>query len=339
MKTARKTTAIILAAGKGVRMKSHLPKVLHLLMGKPIVSYVVDACKKAKVNRILLVIGHRADLVQKTLESDYEYVEQKQQLGTGHAVMTAFQSVKNIKGDVLVLVGDAPFLTGKIIRQLIQRHQKTKAAATLMTTIIDPPPAYGRIIRDNDGKILRIVEERDATAVEKKIMEVNTSHYCFQTEKLIPLLSKLNTENDQGEYYLTDVIELLNKIGESVEALICSDPQVLKGINDRKDLSDGHQIMRNQIIEKHCANGVSFSDAASTYIEPEVKIGKDTVIHPFTSLMGKTSIGDESVIGPQVRLQDAVIGKNCHIEFSVIKNRKIEDNEVIGPFASITGEK
>ena len=183
MKTARKTTAIILAAGKGVRMKSHLPKVLHLLMGKPIVSYVVDACKKAKVNRILLVIGHRADLVQNTLGSDYEYVGQKQQLGTGHAVMTAFQSVKNIKGDVLVLVGDAPFLTGKIIRQLIQRHQKTKAAATLMTTIIDPPPAYGRIIRDDDGKILRIVEERDATAVEKKIMEVNTSHYCFQTEK------------------------------------------------------------------------------------------------------------------------------------------------------------
>lgn len=334
----RKTTAVILAAGKGTRMKSHLPKVLHPLMGRPIITYVIDACKKAKIDKIFLVIGYGADEVRETLGSHYNFVEQKQQLGTGHAVMTVNDQIKGLEGDILILAADAPFLTGKIIRKLINRHQKTHAAATLMTTIIDPPPPYGRIVRDSNGKILRIVEDRDASSNEKKITEVNTSHYCFQAEKLFPLLSKLNTANDQGEYYLTDVIELLSRNGEWIEAMICPDPNVLRGINDRKELAEAHQNMRNEIIEKHCIQGVSFIDTTSVYIEPDVKIGKDTVIHPFTNITGRSVVGENSHIGPHVKLKNAIIGKNCKIEFSVIENRRIEDDAVVGPFASISGE-
>jgi bifunctional UDP-N-acetylglucosamine pyrophosphorylase/glucosamine-1-phosphate N-acetyltransferase len=336
--SSKPVVAIILAAGKGVRMQSSLPKVLHPLMGKPIVSYVIEAVKKARVSRTILVVGHQADLVQKTLGTEYEYVEQTQQLGTGHALMTAAENLTGYKGDLLVLAGDTPFLTGQILRKLIDRHQKTNAVATLMTAIIEPPPAYGRIIRDQSGHLLRIVEERDASPDEKKITEVNTSHYCFQAKKVLPLLSSLNSQNDQGEYYLTDIIQLLAQQDDKVETLTTKDPNVLIGINSRVHLIECHQYYQKQIVRKWIQRGVTFLDPESIYIEPTVKIGQDTIIYPSTTLTGKTSIGRGCIIGPEVKLADAKIGEHCTIEFSVIIKRTIEDHATIGPFAYISGE-
>ena len=316
-------------------MKSQTPKVLHTLLGKPVVAYVIAACQKARVDRILLVVGHRSDLVRETFGPDYEYVEQTQQLGTGHALMMVSQTLKTFRGDLLVLAGDTPFLTGQILRKLIQHHKKTGAAATLMTAFIDPPPAYGRIVRDASGRILRIVEEKDASAAEKKITEVNTSHYIFKTEAVFPLLSRLSAENAQGEYYLTDIIQLLVQDSNRVETLTAHDPNVLIGINSRIDLSRAAQTLQEKITQKHMQNGVTIVHPSSVYIEPDVKIGTDTVVHPFCFLTGKTSVGKRCVIGPQVKLVDAKIGDGCAVEFSVIKRRKIENGAAIGPFASI----
>ncbi len=336
--SSKPVITVILAAGKGVRMKSRLPKVLHKLMGRPIVSYVIEASQKAKADRILLVVGHQADLVKSTLGTGYEYVEQNKQLGTGHALMMAAKNLTGFKGDLLVLAGDTPFLTGSILKKLIQRHQNTHAAATLMTAIIDPPPAYGRIVRDASGHLIRIVEERDATPDEKKITEVNTSHYCFQAAKVLPLLSALNTQNDQGEYYLTDIIQILAQQDDKVETVTTKDPNVLIGINSRAHLIECHQLYRKQIIQKWIDRGVTFLNPETDYIEPDVKIGQDTTIYPSTTLTGKTVIGKGCTIGPEVKLTDAKISENCTIEFSVIENRKIEANAVIGPFAYMTGE-
>ena len=331
--------AVILAAGKGIRMKSSLPKVLHPLLGKPMVSYVIQACQRAGIERIILVVGFRSDLVRKTLGSEYEYVEQTEQLGTGHALMMTVEVLKDFHGDILVLAGDTPFLTGHILKKLVQHHKKKKSPATMMTAIIDPPPAYGRIIRDSSGRVLRIVEDRDASIKEKKITEVNTSHYCFQSSKVFSLLSSLKRDNDQGEYYLTDVIQLLTQEGSGVEILIADDPHVLVGINSRADLDNAYRILQQKMIQKLLANGVTIVDPSSVLIEPDVKIGKDTIIHPFSSVMGKTVIGQECVIGPHVKLLDAKINNRCCIEFSIIENRQIESGAVIGPFAYISGEK
>lgn len=335
--SSRKILALILAAGKGTRMKSDLPKVLHPLMGKPLVEYVITACQRAGVDDSILVIGHQAELVRKILGPDRSYVEQKEQLGTGHAVMVSQNVLKGVKADLLVLAGDTPFLTGRIIRKLIGKHQKTGAAATLMTAVMDPPLAYGRIIRIN-GQISRIVEERDATSDQKKIKEVNTSHYCFKTEKLFPCLDKLSAKNDQGEYYLTDVIQMLVEDGQTVESLTSEDPSVLMGINNRLHLAEAHEIMNRRIRDQWMEKGVSMPDPASVYIEPDVRIGSDTTLYPDIMLSGKTRIGKQCRIGPCVKLTDAVIPDGCVIEFSVIEKRKLEKGSIIGPFAFLTGE-
>lgn len=245
MKT-RSVMAVILAAGKGTRMKSDKAKVLHTILGKPLVSYVIDACRDGGVERIMLVIGHQADRVREVIGDGVAYALQEQQLGTGHALLTAAKAAGDYSGDVLVLVGDAPFLTGEILARLVSRHRDTGAAATMMTAIIDPPPAYGRIVRDNTGKVVRIVEERDATDEEKRITEVNTSHYCFDADRVFPLLSRLGTDNDQGEYYLTDIIELLTARGEPVETLSVDDPDVLKGINTVAELKAAEDVLKQK---------------------------------------------------------------------------------------------
>jgi bifunctional UDP-N-acetylglucosamine pyrophosphorylase/glucosamine-1-phosphate N-acetyltransferase len=336
--TTHQTAAVILAAGKGERMKSSLPKVLHPILGKPMVSYIMNACKKAKVSRTLLVIGHGADLVRETLGEDAEYVIQSRQLGTGHALMAAAPSLKGFDGTILVLAGDAPFLTDSMLKKLMQKHIKSNAEATMMTAIVDPPPAYGRIIRAMDGRVLRIVEERDASAEEKKITEVNTSHYCFDAKKVLPLLSKIQSNNDQGEFYLTDIIGILVQAGRQVETMTTRDPMVLMGINSRSDLARANTYLKKKLVDHWMKNGVTIIDPTSVYIEPEVRIGRDTILYPFTSLMGNTHIQTNCIIGPQVMLRDARIQEGSRIQFSVIENRIIEKQASVGPFASMTGD-
>ena len=336
--TTRTTLAVILAAGKGTRMKSELPKVIHPILGRPMVSYIIDACKKAGIQRLLLVIGHRADLVQETLGPNFEYVHQTQQLGTGHALMMVSESLRSFKGDLLVLAGDTPLLTGSILKKLINKHKKTTAAATMMTAVLDPTPAYGRIVRDNVGRVQYIVEDRDASREEKKIKEVNTSHYCFRTEKILPLLTTLDSDNDQGEYYLTDIIHMLASRNEIIETLTSDDPGILMGINSRIDLANVKRTLQQDILNKAMRAGVTITDPSRVTIQTDVKIGIDTTIRPDTILEGKTVIGKGCTIGPGVRLKNARIGDNTSIEFTVIENRKIESNAVIGPFAFLTGD-
>jgi bifunctional UDP-N-acetylglucosamine pyrophosphorylase/glucosamine-1-phosphate N-acetyltransferase len=332
----RNIIAVILAAGKGTRMKSDLPKVLHPLMGQPMVSYVLDACGKAGVSRTILVIGHQADQVRETLGPKYEYVEQKEQLGTGHALMMAAPLLKNAKADILVLAGDTPFLTAEILKKLIRKQQQTGAEATMLTANMDPAGAYGRIIRDAKGRISGIVEARDATPEQLKITEVNTSHYCFRAESVLPLLNGLDTKNDQGEYYLTDIIHMLASEGKRIESITSNDPNVLMGINNRAHLSEAHTIMRDQMVGKWSDKGVTFIDPKQVTVEPDVRIGNDTFIYPGVLLTGKTVIGNGCRIGPNVRIADSKIGDGCRIEFSVIENRTIEKGAVIGPFACLT---
>jgi bifunctional UDP-N-acetylglucosamine pyrophosphorylase/glucosamine-1-phosphate N-acetyltransferase len=286
----------------------------------------------------MLVIGYEAEMVKKAMGKGIEYVEQREQLGTGHALLCASDLLKNFQGNILVLVGDAPFLTGAILKKLIKHHEKKGAAATLMTTRIDPPPAYGRIIRNSKGQVLRIVEDRDATSDEKKITEVNTSHYCFRAGIVLPLLSEITTENNQGEYYLTDIIQLLVEKHHPVEAMVADDPQVLMGINSRVDLSHANDHLRKQILQHWMLSGVTIIDPSSVYIESGVTLKPDTVIHPFVYLSSNTRIGPNCTIGPHVKCVNAIIGSNSHIEFSVIENRKIDKDSLIGPFAYISGK-
>ncbi|MCK5148490.1 NTP transferase domain-containing protein [bacterium] len=335
----RETLAVILAAGKGTRMKSDLPKVLHTILGKPLVSFVIDACNEANVDRTMLVIGHEADLVKTTIGTDVEYTLQTEQLGTGHALMMAAKQLgDNYKGDVLVLVGDAPFLTGKIISELIDKHQQTAASATMMTAIIDPPPAYGRIVRDAKNRVTRIVEQRDASDDEKKITEVNTSHYCFRSEDVFPLLHTLGTDNDQGEYYLTDIIAMLADNNALIETITEDDPDVLKGINDKTQLLEAQEDLKCKKIESMRNNDVIIPDADQIFIDADVSVGSGTVIYPFTSITGKCSIGKNCIIGPQTTLKDTKLGDGCKVELSIIEKRNLQDNTHIGPFASVSGE-
>ena len=309
----RNTIAVILAAGKGTRMKSDLPKVLHPLLGKPLIHYVTKAVMDAGVDDIYLIIGYKAELVKNSLGNKYHYVEQKQQLGTGHALMMAAEQLKNFAGDVLVLVGDAPFLTPVVIKNLIDKHQKEGASCTMMTAIIDPPPPYGRIVRDNGGNVVRIVEDRDATEEQKRITEVNTSHYCFRSEDVFPLLGKIENNNDQEEYYLTDIVELLTKNKFPVITIPEDDPDILKGINSQEDLRTSVKKLKNDVINFHMSNGVLFPYPDLVYIETDIKIGKHTIIHPFSYISGKTTIGTSCEIGPFVTIKNAAIGNNCHI--------------------------
>jgi len=319
--TARDTAAIILAAGKGTRMKSDMPKVLHPLLGKPLVTYVTKAVQEAGIESIFLVIGYKAGEVKQTLGKKYNYVLQKKQLGTGHAVMTAAKALDNFKGDVLVIVGDAPFLTPDVLQRLVRRHQKTGASATMMTAVIDPPPPYGRIVRDRQNRVLRIVEDRDATAREKRICEVNTSHYCFRSEDVFPLLYELNTDNDQGEYYLTDIIELLSDRNKPVETLPEENPDILKGINSQADLRSAVQKIKSDTIAHHMEGGVFIPDPDLVYIEPDVAIGPRTVIHPYSYIAGSSKIGSDCEIGPFVTIKNAAVNNNCRIHNTVVTDK------------------
>ncbi len=331
-----KPAAVILAAGKGTRMKSEIPKVLHPLMGKPMVMHVVEACKAAGIDRIILVVGHGADAVKNTLGTHYEYVQQTEQLGTGHALMMAEELLKAFDKDLLVLAGDTPFLTGEILSDLIELHQKKNAAATLLTAILHPPPDYGCIIRDTKGHISKITEARDTSDAQLLTREVNTSHYCFDAQTLFSLLKNLKTDNDQKEYYLTDVIQMLVKDGAVVESLQSEDPDIALGIDNLIHLAEAFAIYREKIVRNLCMSGVTLLDPTSVYIEPHVKIAADTVIYPFTSITGKTEIGKNCHIGPHVRITDSQLGDNIKVEFTVIENRRLDSGQQLGPFACLT---
>jgi bifunctional UDP-N-acetylglucosamine pyrophosphorylase / glucosamine-1-phosphate N-acetyltransferase len=316
--------AIILAAGKGTRMKSDLLKVAHEIAGKPIVSYVIDTVKKCGVHTIHMVVGHQSAQLKDLLSnySNLNYVTQEQQLGTGHAVLQAKEEFDaSDTGNVLILAGDCPLIKEDTLKNLIAEHQKTNCAGTVLSTRMDDPAAYGRISRDNKGALGAIVEAKDCSDEQLKIDEINTGVYIFNTRKLFHHLSSLSTDNSQGEYYLTDIIQMLKDDGELVSAYCTDDPDQAIGINTRMDIAKTNQVLYQRNNMSLMRDGVTILDPNTTFIDSVVKIGHDTVIHPFTRITGKTSIGTHCEVFSHCFINDSEISDNEKVlSFSRIDN-------------------
>ncbi|KGA96065.1 N-acetylglucosamine-1-phosphate uridyltransferase [Alkalihalobacillus alcalophilus ATCC 27647 = CGMCC 1.3604] len=327
--------AIILAAGQGTRMKSKLYKVLHPVCGKPMVQHVVDQVNRVGFDEKIAIVGHGAEVVQEVLGDQVSYVVQEKQLGTGHAVLQAEQLLADKKGTTVVLCGDTPLLTEETIDQLLQAHEKESAKVTVLTAIAADPTGYGRVIRNQQGLVERIVEQKDASEEEKQVNEINTGTYCFDNETLFAALQKVGNDNAQGEYYLPDVVEIVQSSSGKVAAFQANTMEETMGINDRVALSAAEAIMKKRTNEKWMRSGVTIIDPSQTYISTDATIGPDTVIYPGTMINGQTIIGADCLIGPNSELTNSQIGNNTIVKQSVVSDSEIGDDVQIGPFAHI----
>ncbi|WGT37814.1 bifunctional UDP-N-acetylglucosamine diphosphorylase/glucosamine-1-phosphate N-acetyltransferase GlmU [Lysinibacillus sp. 1 U-2021] len=327
--------AVILAAGQGTRMKSKLYKVLHPVCGKPMVQHVVDHIQTLDVNRIVTVVGHGAEKVQQQLGDKSEYVLQAEQLGTAHAVQQAEAILGNEEGTTLVVCGDTPLIRPETMQALFEHHQATNAKATILTAIAENPTGYGRILRGNNGQVEQIVEQKDASAEQQSVREINTGTYCFDNKLLFETLKLVKNDNAQGEYYLPDVIEILQKQGDIVEAYVTDNFEETLGVNDRVALSQAETLMRTRINEKHMRNGVTIIHPETTHISADAVIGRDTVIQPGSMIEGTTVIGEDCIIGPNTQIIDSRVGDRTTIHSSVVRESAIAEDTAIGPFAHI----
>ncbi|WP_276357720.1 bifunctional UDP-N-acetylglucosamine diphosphorylase/glucosamine-1-phosphate N-acetyltransferase GlmU [Cohnella caldifontis] len=325
--------AIVLAAGQGKRMKSKLYKVLHPVCGKPMAQHVLDAVRKASCGRIVVVVGHGAETVRETLEGSAEYALQAEQLGTGHAVLQAKPLIGGEEGTTLVICGDTPLISTATIEAMMDRHEREGAAATVLTAIVPDAAGYGRIVRGADGSVQRIVEHKDCTPEEARIREINTGTYCFDNRQLFEALAEVKNDNAQGEYYLPDVIGILQRKGKRISASLLEDPDEAIGVNDRAALGEAERLMRQRINRTHQLNGVTVVDPAGTYIDADVEIGPDTVIYPGTVLRGRTVIGPDCAIGPSADLKDTKVGPGSTVRQTVADGAEIGEGNQVGPFA------
>ena len=316
-------TAVILAAGKGTRMKSKLPKVLHKVGGHPMLEHVMDAAEAAGCHDNVVVIGHGAELVRELVGDRARIALQAEQLGTGHAVLQAADTLKDFTGTVMILCGDTPLLEAEELEKFYAEHVKSGAAATVMSALMDDPFGYGRILRDANGDVAGIVEQKDASEEQKQIKEINTGNYCVEAPLLFEVLRTLGNNNAQGEYYLTDVLAKLRAMGKKVGGVITADSEMIMGVNSRRQLAEAESVMRRRIAERHMDDGVTIMDPASTFIEKSVKIAPDTVIYPNTWLQGATVIGEDCEIGPNVRLENVKVADGCRVEFTHVHDCEI----------------
>ncbi|MGI6512765.1 MAG: bifunctional UDP-N-acetylglucosamine diphosphorylase/glucosamine-1-phosphate N-acetyltransferase GlmU [Syntrophomonadaceae bacterium] len=327
-----KTTGVILAAGKGVRMRSRLAKVLHPVAGIPMISHVVSAAQSSGIDRLVVVVGHGREQVVKAMSAEtIQFVVQEEQLGTGHALLQAEAAAEDSEL-IIVLCGDTPLLRAQTLEKLIRFHRDNQASATVLTAELENPEGYGRIIRDDQGDIVRIVEEKDATPQEREIREINSGIYCFDRE-VFRILKNLNPDNAQGEYYLTDVLLEYRKNGRRVLALLAAQEEDIYGINDRAQLAFAERILRQRKCLEVMLSGVTILDPATTFIDAQVKIGSDTTILPFTMIEGQTVIGENCVIGPGARIISSRIGDRVTIDNSKIIESQVGDGCDIGPYA------
>src|SRR5690625_1575151 len=327
--------AIILAAGQGTRMKSKLHKVLHPILEQPMIRYVINALKPASVNELVTVVGHGAEEVKTEIGDESSFVLQEEQLGTAHAVMQAEALLNEKKGTTIVVCGDTPLITSETYEQLFAHHESLQSKATILTTDMDNPTGYGRVLRSENMEVERIVEHKDATDAEKNVKEINTGTYCFDNEALFAALKQVDNNNAQGEYYLPDVIEILKAQGEKVAAFKTDDETETIGINDRVALANAGKVMKNRLNVQHLRNGVTIEDPDHTYIGPNVVIEQDVIIEPGTMITGETTIGAGTFIGANCEIDNCTIGKDNVIRQSVVKNSKIGNKTNVGPFAHI----
>ncbi|MBI3318089.1 MAG: NTP transferase domain-containing protein [Candidatus Omnitrophica bacterium] len=319
MPKAEPLAAIVLAAGDGTRMLSRIPKVIHSLYGKPLIGHVLDAIRGAGVSRIIAVVGYRFDLVRSQLGPGVETVIQRSLKGTAHAVSRALPRLKGFRGDVVVLYGDTPLLTSQTVRGLIDTHRREGASLTLLTAFLQEPIGYGRIVRDPRGRIVRIVEEADATQAERAIEEINVGAYCFKAAALLKALRALSPAKG-GEYYLTDTVDHLVRAGKGVSSAPTRSVGEFLGINTRADLARVQTIMRSRILERFMFSGVTIVDPYTTYIDGSARIGQDTIIYPHTVIEKSVRIGRMCAVGPFCRLGPGTV---------------LEDGVTIGSFVEL----
>lgn len=329
---------IILAAGKGTRMKSAHPKVLHQVCGKAMVRHVLDAAEAAGSKRNIVVVGFGADEVRAELGSAAEVVVQAEQLGTGHAVLQAEPLLRDVHGTVMVLCGDTPLLTGALVKRLYEEHEKAGAKATVLTAVMPDATGYGRVIRSAEGNVEKIVEHKDATEEERAVQEVNAGIYCFEKEALFFALKNVGCDNAQGEYYLPDVLSILRERGEKIWAVAADDYEETLGVNSRLHLAQAEKILRRRKKMELMENGVTLMDPDSIFVDSDVVIGRDTVIYPFTWLEGKTVVGEGCILGPSSRFTDAKIGNDVTAHFVYAHECEIESGATMGPYVHIRPE-
>ncbi|MBU3137471.1 bifunctional UDP-N-acetylglucosamine diphosphorylase/glucosamine-1-phosphate N-acetyltransferase GlmU [Clostridium gasigenes] len=326
--------ALILAAGQGKRIKSDLPKVLHKVSGKEMVNHVIDTMRKVDIEDINVIIGKGSELVkEKTSSRNVTYSLQEEQLGTGHAVKCAVDFLKGKKGTVGIFCGDAPLIKNETVEKLLNEHIEKGNSATLLTSILKDATGYGRVIREND-EVLKIVEHKDCNEDELKAKEMNAAMYCFDIEELLECLNKITNNNEQSEYYLTDVIGILKNNGKKVGAVVIDYEETI-GVNSRVQLAEAEEILKNRINLRHMENGVTLIDPKGTYIGEDVEIGKDTIIYPGNVIEGKTIIGERCILYPNSRINNSCIASEVEIQSSVIIESTIGDNTTVGPFAYI----
>ncbi|MDA8440814.1 MAG: bifunctional UDP-N-acetylglucosamine diphosphorylase/glucosamine-1-phosphate N-acetyltransferase GlmU [Peptococcaceae bacterium] len=324
--------AIVMAAGKGTRMKSKLPKVLHQVCGKPLVSHVIQAIRDVGIDDIIVVVGHEGAKVEEALGNEVRYAYQNEQLGTGHAVLQA-KGIVDTRKNILVVSGDTPLLSAKTLADLLNRHQDGKVEVTVLTAVLDDPIGYGRVIRDNSNLVVGIIEEKDASAQERLINEINTGTYCFDGNFLFDALQNLQPNNAQKEYYLTDVLAHAVSSGRGAQSIVCHDPREMQGVNSRLQLAEVAKAMNGLNVARLMDQGVTIVDPETTYVETDVQVGQDSILMPFTFLYGKTKVGEDCIIGPQSRLVNSTIGNSVTIENSIVKESIIGNDCLVGPYA------
>lgn len=329
---------VVLAAGKGTRMKSGLIKVLHPVAGVPMIAWPVAAAREAGSGTIVLVIGHQATAVQGAFRgaADIRCAMQEEQLGTGHAVGSALEALSGFHGTVLILCGDTPLLRSETLKNMLTFHQVNQAAVTVLTALMDEPYGYGRVVRDASGRVTRIVEQKDADPEEQEIREINSGIYCMDSDFLFANINGIGNDNAQGEYYLTDLLAIAVRKGLTCLALQAADADEIMGINDRVQLAEAARILRRRINRDHMLNGVTIIDPDNTYIDHGVTIGADTIIHPGCQVSGGTIIGSGCEIEQAVSIYGCRIGDDCHIKAaSVLEDSELHQNVAVGPMAHL----
>ena len=329
-------TTVVLAAGEGKRMRSRRPKMLHRLGGRPLVAYSVTLAR-CLGGRLVLVVGRDGEEVRRAVgeKADVHFVEQKERLGTGHALAQARSACGNGSGTLLVLPGDTPLLREATLRRLVEAHRENRAAVTILTAVVDDPSGYGRIVREA-GRVTSIVEDRDASPPQREIREIGTSVYCFDARRLWAVLDQVRADNDQGEYYLTDVIGILQRRGQPIEAVVTDDPVECLGINDRKQLAHVAALLRSRTLDRLMSEGVTIIDPATTYVDDTVSVGPDSVIEPGVVLEGATVIGAECAIGLGCHVSDSRLGDRVILKpYCVLTEATVEDEATLGPFCHL----